>query len=305
MQRITFLLLLLISLQARSQEIGYTVHFDVNAAILPDSAMIFLVKMIHAGAVYQVELEGHCDSVGSIPYNKQLSNQRVNAVAKLLLQNGLNESQITRKIGYGKLRPLNANASETDRWENRRVEVRCHRTKPGKESVVVKPPASARSTNDSSTRVKPLKQSHSIPKIVHRIELATEEVDTVLLQEGNSLIFQNLLFEPGRHVWKPEAVEVLSSVLEMLQLHSSLELEIQGHVCCTSTEADGYDWDTGLHNLSEARALAVYQFFVQNGIESERLSYKGYGGSRKISWVEDFETDRRKNRRVEFRIVRR
>ena len=56
-----------------------------------------------------------------------------------------------------------------------------------------------------------------------------------------------------------------------------MKVEIQGHVCCTGSKADGLDTDTGYPNLSENRARAVYNFLIENGIDKSRLRYKGSG----------------------------
>jgi outer membrane protein OmpA-like peptidoglycan-associated protein len=50
------------------------------------------------------------------------------------------------------------------------------------------------------------------------------------------------------------------------------------------------------------RAKAVYDFLVKKGIDAKRLTYKGFGSSKKL--VEEVtEIDRITNRRVEIKIV--
>jgi outer membrane protein OmpA-like peptidoglycan-associated protein len=54
--------------------------------------------------------------------------------------------------------------------------------------------------------------------------------------------------------------------------------------------------------LSENRAKSVYEFLVQNGVKTERLTYKGYGESMPILDNET-EVGRQKNRRTEFKVL--
>ena len=54
--------------------------------------------------------------------------------------------------------------------------------------------------------------------------------------------------------------------------------------------------------LSERRAMAVYDYLVRNGIDPNSLSYKGYGETTPISTDKD-EESRKLNRRIEFVII--
>jgi outer membrane protein OmpA-like peptidoglycan-associated protein len=76
-------------------------------------------------------------------------------------------------------------------------------------------------------------------------------------------------------------------------------------MCCDDAlKTDGFDLDTKEFMLSNNRAKAVYDFFVQNGIDAARLTYKGYGTRKRLVNPEKTDTDRDKNRRVEFLIVK-
>ena len=55
-------------------------------------------------------------------------------------------------------------------------------------------------------------------------------------------------------------------------------------------------------NLSEARAKAVYDYFIANGVSADRLSYAGYGMDRPIA-PNDTPEGRQQNRRVELNVI--
>jgi outer membrane protein OmpA-like peptidoglycan-associated protein len=63
------------------------------------------------------------------------------------------------------------------------------------------------------------------------------------------------------------------------------------------------DTDTHEKKLSLNRARTVYNFLVKNGIDPERLTYKGYGRSHPKISPEMTEADEQANRRVEIKIL--
>lgn len=66
-----------------------------------------------------VSIHGHTDSLGQDAYNRQLSSERAEAVAKIFAEEGVKASQI-EVFGWGSQRPL---VSNTLYQENRRVEL--------------------------------------------------------------------------------------------------------------------------------------------------------------------------------------
>jgi OOP family OmpA-OmpF porin len=66
-------------------------------------------------------IEGHTDNVGSVSFNKRLSQQRTDAVKKFFLSRDIDVSRLTA-IGYGPERPIADNKTAAGRAKNRRVE---------------------------------------------------------------------------------------------------------------------------------------------------------------------------------------
>ena len=109
------------------------VYFEFDSSRLTDAAQgklteISAILTDPRAASRNVLIEGHTDSIGSDDYNERLSFNRANAVAVSLMQNGVDDSRLTRR-GYGKKYPIAPNKTEDGRdnpegrAQNRRVEV--------------------------------------------------------------------------------------------------------------------------------------------------------------------------------------
>ena len=81
-----------------------------------------LEKLLSNNPNIDVEIAGHTDRVGTIIYNKDLSQRRADAVVKWLKKKGIDPRRLESR-GYGKTRPLASNDDEFEGRElNRRVE---------------------------------------------------------------------------------------------------------------------------------------------------------------------------------------
>lgn len=228
--------------------------------------------------VTAVYLYGHTDSVGRPGFNDSLSLRRVNAVKEWLLQLGIPDSVIKTQRGYGKSRPLNNNLSENERQANRRVELTLvtGKSKTGKPATTTLKAAEVKGNIDASH-----------------------------LQEGSKLVLRNINFEGGRHVFLPGSYPALKNLLKVLQDNPGLEIRILGYICCMPESlADGPDMETGLNNLSHARAKAVADYLIKYGISQTRIKYQGMGASNKLN-ADLTEAEHTQNRRVEIEVLKR
>ncbi|MCC7321210.1 MAG: OmpA family protein [Rubellimicrobium sp.] len=69
-----------------------------------------------------INVIGHTDNTGAAGYNQQLSEQRANAVASVLIGAGVAPARI-RAIGRGEDQPVSSNLTAEGRQQNRRVEI--------------------------------------------------------------------------------------------------------------------------------------------------------------------------------------
>jgi outer membrane protein OmpA-like peptidoglycan-associated protein len=112
-------------------------------------------------------------------------------------------------------------------------------------------------------------------------------------------VLEEILFHPDSDEFLTEAYPVLAEFLKAMQKYSTLKIEIQGHICCSIEDSDEF---TG-KPLSISRAEAVYNYLVEKGINSTRMTYKGFGSTRKRFPLEQNEHEMSMNRRVEILIL--
>jgi outer membrane protein OmpA-like peptidoglycan-associated protein len=70
-----------------------------------------------------VEISGHTNGLCDDSFADELSQNRADAVAAFLIQNGIPQSQIQTK-GYGKTKPITTNETTDGRRKNQRVELK-------------------------------------------------------------------------------------------------------------------------------------------------------------------------------------
>lgn len=122
-------------------------------------------------------------------------------------------------------------------------------------------------------------------------------------KKDNLITLTNLLFESGLHLIIPSSRQVLLELLDIMRTNPKLQIELQGHICCRKYGLDGYDPVSRRENLSEMRAKTVYNFLVNQGIAPERMSFKGFGSSRKLQDDSFDPVAAQRNRRVEVLIT--
>lgn len=116
--------------------------------------------------------------------------------------------------------------------------------------------------------------------------------DTVYVQQIEDIErnFNAAQFEQGKADLNDDAKLALHDLAKVMKQNPDLRLTISGH---TSSEGDS----ATNQKLSEARAQAAVDFLVnKEGVDSTRLSAKGYGSSKPVSDNPD------ENRRTEFEI---
>lgn len=110
----------------------------------------------------------------------------------------------------------------------------------------------------------------------------------------------NIYFDFDKATIKDESKPVLDKVVAIMTKYPSLQIEVGSH-------ADARGSDKYNLALSDRRAASTLEYLVENGIERERLTSKGYGESMPLNDCTKpgmcSEEQYAKNRRSEFTIM--
>jgi outer membrane protein OmpA-like peptidoglycan-associated protein len=116
------------------------------------------------------------------------------------------------------------------------------------------------------------------------------------IREGETVILRNIFFKTASHDLLPESVNELKRLINLLEKNPRMNIEISGHTDNVGT----FSYNK---TLSENRALSVYNFLVEHGINKNRLSYTGYADTQPVT-TNETEQGRAQNRRTEFKVVK-
>lgn len=112
---------------------------------------------------------------------------------------------------------------------------------------------------------------------------------------GEVMVMRNVFFETASWNLKEESLVELEKLYELLTINPQIRIEIGGH-----TDSVGGETDNLL--LSNNRAKAVANFLLSKGIDSNRLTWHGYGEAAPMA-NNDTPEGRAQNRRTEVKVL--
>jgi len=90
------------------------------------------------------------------------------------------------------------------------------------------------------------------------------------IKEGKAFTLNDILYESNSSQLKETSKIVLDGLIDWLKKSNDIKIEIQGHT-------DDIGPDESNLALSMDRAFNVMEYLLINGIEKDRLRFKGYG----------------------------
>lgn len=262
MNRCLLVLFLLLGHLGLSQD-TLTIYFDFDEAIVKPADITSLQGLNidqNKGKLEIITLIAHTDTSGSVTYNNELAERRLNAVLDVL------------KIELGTSKSLVLGETEANRSINYDA------TRFRKVDVVY---SIIEYISGGPVQVP--------EPVVSDQERLNNELASFLKDSISEILIQlSVNFYPGRAILLEGEEEELYALYRFLRTYSSVKAKIRGHVCCGSNMA-----------LSQNRAYVVYEYLVGKGISPSRLTHRGYDNSQPFIFPEETEEDKAKNRRVD------
>lgn len=136
-----------------------------------------------------------------------------------------------------------------------------------------------------------------------RFDLSSQQADSsyeknIALQPiriNSSLELKNILYETNSFQLNPASYVELDKLVQLLKDNASLKVQINGHTDNVGKPADNL-------LLSTNRAKAVVAYLVSKGIDTGRLTAKGFGSTKPLA-DNTTEAGRAKNRRTELVVT--
>ncbi|CAD5267694.1 MULTISPECIES: OmpA family protein [unclassified Imperialibacter] len=114
---------------------------------------------------------------------------------------------------------------------------------------------------------------------------------------ANQMItLENLIFERGRSKISSSSFEELDRLVDWLNERPNMVIQLEGH-----TDFEGSD--AANMELSLERVNAVKDYLISKNIKKNRVQTKAFGGTQPLT-LERTDEDKRRNRRVEVRVIR-
>lgn len=111
-----------------------------------------------------------------------------------------------------------------------------------------------------------------------------------------NITLNNIFFDFDQVTLKAESYPELDRIVKMMSERATMVVKIDGHADATGTEQYNLD-------LSKRRAAAVQKYIVGKGVDQSRVNIAFFGESKPLV-PNTTKENRRKNRRVEFVIVK-
>ncbi|KQC31720.1 flagellar motor protein MotB [Flagellimonas eckloniae] len=119
---------------------------------------------------------------------------------------------------------------------------------------------------------------------------------TVEVQKQLNAYAKTILFDTGKSTIKVESLSVMVDIIQILRKYPNANFTVEGHT-------DSVGSSISNQRLSEARANAVRDFLINEGIKPNRLSAQGLGEDKPIA-SNATRAGRKQNRRVEINLIK-
>ncbi|MCK6617307.1 MAG: OmpA family protein [Cyclobacteriaceae bacterium] len=132
--------------------------------------------------------------------------------------------------------------------------------------------------------------------VIQNKDFNLQPIRVARIDENATITLNNIFFDFDRATLRPESFPELDRLVSLMKERPAMQVEIDGHTCDIGDE----QYNLG---LSERRAKSVQKYIIGKGIEASRVAVQFFGETKPAVENTNRET-RRKNRRVEFKIIK-
>jgi outer membrane protein OmpA-like peptidoglycan-associated protein len=133
--------------------------------------------------------------------------------------------------------------------------------------------------------------------VIDHKDFRLEPIKVSTVQENAIITLNNVFFDFDKETLKPESFPELNRVAKLMKEKAGMQIEIAGHTDATGPEA----YNLG---LSERRAKSVMNYLIEKeNVEKGNITIVFFGEGKPLETNETKE-GRKKNRRVEFKILK-
>lgn len=287
-----YIFFLFFSLVAQAQE-EFSVYFDSNKYELKKQENERLQNFINTNKeVKIVAINGYTDEDGTTAFNDTLAQKRVGFIYGII--NGklkIRDDFKTRSFGE-------RHRQSKIKSENRKVTIyfllakdlpRENEILGIKEEPVVKKQREIPEYPQKMTLQNPNGTTSELVFDVAFMEKLT------VAKPGEKIKLENLNFQLNTFAITNDSRPKMYELLEVMKRNPQMKIQIQGHICCMQNDKQ---------DLSTKRAKAIARFLEMNGIDKDRVTYKGFGVTEPLFAIpEKSEEERAANRRVEIEVI--
>jgi outer membrane protein OmpA-like peptidoglycan-associated protein len=116
------------------------------------------------------------------------------------------------------------------------------------------------------------------------------------LELNKTFTLDNIYYDLNKFNIRSDAAVELDKLVQILKDNPTVNIELASHTDARATDA--YN-----NTLSQQRAQSAVNYLISRGIDTERLSAKGYGESQLIVQNAKTEEEHQRNRRTEFTVL--
>lgn len=288
-----FFIFFLFASQILTAQEQFAVYFETNKFNLTATENQRLNQWISSNPkVKIIAINGFTDRDGSSELNDSLSQNRVDYIYEFV-KNKIAIRSDCKSISFGEKHLQNQEKSK-----NRRVDIYYILEKDLKreneilgitEEIIVSKPKPEIRYPDTFQVKNPNGTVSDYNLDVNFMQKVT------IAKSGEKLQLDNLNFQFNTFAITNDSRGKLYELLLVMMQNPKLKIEIQGHICCNSSNKE---------TLSTQRAKAIKGFLISQGIDNDRVGYTGFGSTQPIYPLpEKNEQERAANRRVEILIV--